>query len=230
MGRFANMPKIPATTPTENDPLALFFSKIALPVLVHFGGRIYHVRAPKSGGTLRNEVRQITILVGLVLFPFLFALGARFAPSPRVRSAFVLAAAVLTSLWGLGVACHGTGAGYISLPSSASTVALILELALGGFVLQVAWRLRAPAIGAAAATQLLLVLGEEFGPLHRGFDSFPAFYLDPLSLILALIVSLVGSLILLFALGYMETHEHHAPPTARSTGTFFFFSWDSWAP
>jgi len=50
-----------------------------------------------------------------------------------------------------------------------------------------------------------------------------AIVIDALSLVMVLIVSVVGSLIAIFSIGYMRKHAHHAPPTAMTPGLFFFF-------
>jgi ech hydrogenase subunit A len=49
------------------------------------------------------------------------------------------------------------------------------------------------------------------------------FVLDGLSTILVLVVSIIGSVIVVYAIGYMKRHAEHAPPTAASSGRFFFF-------
>jgi len=40
-------------------------------------------------------------------------------------------------------------------------------------------------------------------------------------MVMVMIVSVIGSLIALYAVGYMKNHEHHAPHTAASTNRFF---------
>ncbi len=51
----------------------------------------------------------------------------------------------------------------------------------------------------------------------------PTFIADPLSIILVLVISIIGSLIAVYAIGYMDNHEQHAPKSAAGTGRFFFF-------
>jgi ech hydrogenase subunit A len=51
-----------------------------------------------------------------------------------------------------------------------------------------------------------------------------AFYVDNLSLIMVLIIGIIGTLICIYALGYMkEYHEHHSEMTDRRKSFFFIF-------
>lgn len=66
----------------------------------------------------------------------------------------------------------------------------------------------------------------EFGWAH-GAEVEPAFYIDHLSLILLIVISVVGSLICVYALRYMKDHESHLQHSGELKGTtqprFFFF-------
>jgi len=51
-----------------------------------------------------------------------------------------------------------------------------------------------------------------------------AFYVDNLSIIMALIIGIIGTLICIYALGYMkEYHEHHTGMKDNRRGFFFIF-------
>jgi len=60
-----------------------------------------------------------------------------------------------------------------------------------------------------------------------GTEVSPALYIDHLSLVLTLVVSIVGSLICLYAIRYMKDHEEHRIHAGELQGTaqprFFFF-------
>jgi ech hydrogenase subunit A len=66
----------------------------------------------------------------------------------------------------------------------------------------------------------------EFGQFH-GHSVEPAFYIDHLTIALVLVISIVGSLISIFALRYMQDHEKHLHHSGELKGTrqprFFFF-------
>jgi len=51
----------------------------------------------------------------------------------------------------------------------------------------------------------------------------PAFYIDTLALVMNLIISIVGSLICIFGIRYMEEHEHHLHLKKSRQPRFFFF-------
>ena len=51
----------------------------------------------------------------------------------------------------------------------------------------------------------------------------PAFYIDNLAIIMNLIISIIGSLICIFAIRYMEEHEHHLHLKKSRQPRFFFF-------
>jgi ech hydrogenase subunit A len=66
----------------------------------------------------------------------------------------------------------------------------------------------------------------EFG-MAKGAEVEPSFYIDHLSLVLLLVISVVGSLICIYALKYMRDHEEHRQHSGELKGTtsprFFFF-------
>jgi ech hydrogenase subunit A len=101
---------------------------------------------------------------------------------------------------------------------TASAAEILIVLA----VLAISYKIKSWPVAIFAFAQLGMAIAAEF--IHSNpADRSPAFIVDSLSIILVLITSVIGSLIILYALGYMRSHEHHAPPTAASTGMFFFF-------
>jgi ech hydrogenase subunit A len=51
----------------------------------------------------------------------------------------------------------------------------------------------------------------------------PAFFADNLSLVMVLIISIIGSLIAVYGIGYMKVHEEHLHLTKSKQPGFFFF-------
>lgn len=82
-----------------------------------------------------------------------------------------------------------------------------IELLLACYVIWVGWRLRDRLIIGLAALQAALMLGFEL--IVKPEPAGPALVVDWLSLIIALLVSIVGPLIAIYALGYMKVHEEH---------------------
>jgi ech hydrogenase subunit A len=100
-------------------------------------------------------------------------------------------------------------------------IMLVLELAMAGYILYVAWRFRRPVIGVFILIQTALTLWIELDhtpePLTGGH-----LFVDKFSIIMALINGIVGGLICLYALGYMkEFHEVHHPEIKDRRGLFF---------
>ncbi|MDF2523684.1 MAG: NADH/Ubiquinone/plastoquinone [Clostridiales bacterium] len=83
----------------------------------------------------------------------------------------------------------------------------VLDLVLLGYVIMIGIRLKKPLIIVLALLQLIpMMVFEIFGSVH---EPETAFIIDYLSLIMILLVSIIGPLITVFAMGYMKEHEHH---------------------
>ena len=174
---------------------------------------------------------NISLLVVLILGPIAFGLAAYLAPARSVRHFLVVAAAVITAGAGIWLAMlHGI-AGSLVAPTPvyagwATWPALGTELAILVIITAIGWRIRSWAIAGLGVLQLALAVVEQV--LHHGAESTLSkagadFLIDPLALILVLVVSVIGSIIVVYAIGYMKRHEEHAPPSAASTGRFFLF-------
>jgi ech hydrogenase subunit A len=165
----------------------------------------------------------------LIAGPIALGLGVLACPDRRSRSPLVTLAAFLTALTSIWLAfsvnpfSHSTSVP-ITLGSWATSAGTALEYLIIIAVLAIAIRIKNLWIGIFAVLQLAMGLGGEFlHGSHVETSASPVFVIDTLSTILVLIVSVIGALIVLYAIGYMSSHEHHAPATARSTSMFFFF-------
>jgi ech hydrogenase subunit A len=115
--------------------------------------------------------------------------------------------------------CHAE----FSLPHDVAWAPMALELLLGAVILAFGLRLKSWLIVLMAVAQIGLVVGEQFLPAVAAVAESPQFVVDPLAIILILTVSVVGAIIVIYALGYMKHHVEHAPPTSAGQGRFFFF-------
>ncbi|MDL2291179.1 NADH-quinone oxidoreductase subunit L [Desulfovibrio sp. OttesenSCG-928-F20] len=86
---------------------------------------------------------------------------------------------------------------------------IALDLALLCLFLYIGWRRQHSLIIALAAVQLAGVIVLEFFMNPQITDSTPAFTIDSLAVTLVLVVSLIGSLIAWYSIGYMKEHEEH---------------------
>lgn len=95
------------------------------------------------------------------------------------------------------------------LPSILRLPILILDFVLLGIILYIGWQRNHTLIMGLAVAQLagMFILEVFMHPETQG--SAPAFTLDSLGIILVLVVSVIGSLIAYYALGYMKEHEEH---------------------
>jgi ech hydrogenase subunit A len=160
-----------------------------------------------------------TLLALLIGGPILLGLLAWLAPSERARTGVAGLAAFGTALAGLVLAAHGplTLTGGTLLRHAGDALEYVMILAF----LAIGYRSRIWLVFGLALAQLAAALWGHTG--SGGEHAAPAFVLDALSTILVLIISIIGSAIVFYGIGYMRRHEHHAPATAASTGRFFFF-------
>lgn len=97
----------------------------------------------------------------------------------------------------------------------------VLDLALLCFIAYIGWRRRHHLILALAVVQLLGLLVLDLY-LHRELEAAtPAFTIDSLAITLVLVVSVIGSLIAYYALGYMKAHEEHLHLAKTQQPRFF---------
>jgi ech hydrogenase subunit A len=163
-------------------------------------------------------------LLALILLPLLAALALLAVKGRTGRAAIVIAASALAAAGSLSlVFTHFplTDTLFHLGPGAADTVVLVMEVALSALVFAIALRRRRPLIAVLAVLQAAVSL---VGGL--AFDSAGlvehAIAADKLSVIMAVIVGVVGGLIAVYSLGYMEAwHAHHRE--VRDRRRLFFF-------
>lgn len=159
------------------------------------------------------------IVVGAPLLAGLLMLAVR---SWAVRTPLVILAALITA--GAAATILVGGPAECMLGPAWTAAGTWAEAAVILAVLVIGWRIRCWPVVLAAIAQLGLAAGATFLAHARGAEAHAAgmrVVADPLALLMLLIVSGIGPVIVVHALGYMRAHEHHAPPTASSTGRFF---------
>jgi ech hydrogenase subunit A len=115
---------------------------------------------------------------------------------------------------------QGGGFTYEPAPIFESVV-LVLDFALLVYFLYAGVKNNNWLVIGLAALQLVPVAYFEFG--LGGMAVEPMIVVNQLSLIMSLIISIVGSLIVVYALSYMEEHEHHLHIEKSKQPRFFFF-------
>jgi ech hydrogenase subunit A len=90
-----------------------------------------------------------------------------------------------------------------------------------GYFLYVGYRARSPLVLGLALLQLVPVAYFEF--VLKGAHVEHVIAVDGLSTLLTLIINIVGSVVCVYALAYMEEHEHHLNLDRSKQGRFFFY-------
>ncbi|WP_421909172.1 NADH-quinone oxidoreductase subunit L [Methanolacinia petrolearia] len=163
-------------------------------------------------------------LIFLILFPLIAGVIMLFLPNSRGRDLFVNFAAIVTCLGSLYLLFEYFGKGEVLFAVDGTFVdplILVAEVAIGLFIIGISLKFKKYLVTVLAALQLAMAAYTEivFEPAHyAGFDLF----IDPFSLIMALIIGIIGSLICVYATGYMKTyHEHHTDVVDRRPLFFF---------
>ena len=160
----------------------------------------------------------------LVVVPFIFGLVLLVTRSNRVRRPIV----------GVGVAGVVLGSLYLSLPGVAdsamrlpvdpeliSKAILVCEGLITLYLLWLSARIRQPLIAVLALAQTGLLLPLELSGKHP-VEVGHYLVLDQFSVILALIIGIIGGMICLYAIDYMEEfHVHHHPEMKDNRPWFF---------
>ncbi len=165
-----------------------------------------------------------TLLFVLIFLPFAAAGLCWLVPSGAVRRGVVLVTAALLAAASLGL--FGRGA-FAATPESLLGLPLnglitLADFALLLVILGIGLKRKNRWITILTLLQLVpLAIFELTLPEHGPIA--PALVIDGLSLIMILVISIVGSLICVFALPYMEAHEQHLHLRSSRQGRFFFF-------
>lgn len=163
-------------------------------------------------------------LLFLIVFPFIAALCLAFMPKNSVRdiavklSAIIIGAATVYLL----VAYVNRGTVFFSLPFELISQAMLITeigLAIGILYLGVKFRKSLAVILILTQTILLVWFEIFYAPFMHPENNL---FIDQFSLIMAMIIGIIGTLISVYALGYMDTYHHHHPEIRDRRGLFFF--------
>jgi ech hydrogenase subunit A len=163
-------------------------------------------------------------LLFLIGFPLIIALLMILVSKDKMRNIIVIFASAvlcLTSLY-LLVEYFNKNTVLFNVPfEPVSNIMLFIELLLGIYILYMGIKFRKSFTVALIILQLGLLLYLELfliPGMHIGNNLF----IDQFSIIMALIIGIIGSLICVYAVGYMETyHQHHG--AVKDRRKLFFF-------
>lgn len=153
------------------------------------------------------------LLAIAILLPALSAGLCYAAGNKTTRSVIVVATSVILAAAALLLANLLFRSGgsiklsFESMPVDIGLIIKFLDIALLVYIVYIGLSLRKLLISALAVLQLIpVLLFEIFGSVNEPAN---AFVIDYLSLVMILLVSIIGSVIAVFSLGYMKEHEHH---------------------
>jgi len=108
------------------------------------------------------------------------------------------------------------------IPFNLNEIISILDFALILYILFIGARLRSWLISFLAILQMVPIafLEYNYGEILKKSEAI--FHLDGLSIVMTLIVSIIGSLIAIFSIGYMKHHEEHLKLEKSRQPRFFF--------
>ncbi len=166
------------------------------------------------------------ILFCLLGLPVICGALAWAIKSDRLRNPLIVFAALATAACGVALLVltkqAPEGVWSFAVDKRFEWIGSGLEAVMIAVILAVAIRIRNFWIILMGVLQIGMVAWIHFLPAG-GHNELVLFRIDHLSRLLLAITTIVGPAILIFAIGYMKRHQHHAPPTAASLGRFFFF-------
>lgn len=163
---------------------------------------------------------QEALVALLVMGPLVFGLLMLTGVKGTLRNVLIAVAGITTMAAGITLP-FVTDISHVALPPVVTRLAGWIEPLIILTILWIGFAIRSWPVRLMALVQLGLCAA---GFFLNHEDTVPdtVMVVDSLALVMVLIVSVIGSLIALYAVGYMEQHEHHAPPSAASTNRFFF--------
>jgi len=164
----------------------------------------------------------IAFLIG---FPFIAAIALLILKTDTARDIIVKVAAALTAAASvcLVVQEYSSGGQYIDVQGEAiGTLMMIIEIALAVLTIVLGFIYKKPLAVILAAIQTPLFVWFELSKGHA-ITVQHAMYVDRLSLIMVLIIGIIGSLICVYAIGYMKDFQAHQKKGVPDRRPYFFF-------
>ncbi|MGF7184583.1 ech hydrogenase subunit A [Desulfitispora alkaliphila] len=162
------------------------------------------------------------MLAVLILLPIAAGLAVFTVRNTAFRNGVVLVTAGLLTVAAIKLLLMGPIADYTPTGPWASVIT-VLDFIILFILLYIAIRLKSLIIGALTVAQIALISYFDFGLLHQSTaaGNTPLIFVDQLAIIMVLIISVIGSLITLFAIPYMAEHEKHQDLKESKQPRFF---------
>lgn len=164
-------------------------------------------------------------LAFLILFPTVIALILLAVKNDAARGGIVKVSAALIALGSIVLAVvffmNGGGTNLVFDGEVISYAMMIIEVFLALVIIFLGIKYRYYWASVLAAIQTPLMIWFEFSKGHGLVVSYNL-YVDGLSVIMSLIIGIIGSLITVYALGYMKDYQHHNADKPDRRPFFFF--------
>jgi ech hydrogenase subunit A len=162
-----------------------------------------------------------SLLGFLILFPFVAATIAWILPTHKARTPWVWATAIIMIVASLLLITKGAVPVELKNAEAISKLIGFLDLALLVYFFVVGIQAKSWPISIFAAVQVVPFVWIEW--LTKSHPAVTAtFIADWLSIVMVLVISIVGSVICVYATKYMEDHEQHLHLGKSRTGKFMF--------
>jgi len=166
----------------------------------------------------------VQTLLFLILFPIIAACLLLFVKRTALRYVVVVISALAIGGATIYLLLRHISAGavYFAVPSgTVDPLMVVIEMGLALFIIYMGVKFKNYLAIALAIVQAALVIYLETtysGSLHVVNNLF----VDQFSIIMALIIGIIGSLIAVYSVSYMETYHHHHPEVRDRQRMFFF--------
>jgi ech hydrogenase subunit A len=172
-----------------------------------------------------NERGEMNLLLFFLLFPFASALLLLLVRNDGVRNVVVKAAAVLISTASICLLLmhYSSEARFFAAHSELVNRSMFyIEILLSGYIIYLGIRFKRPWILILTALQLIIIVPFEalYDPASHAQHNL---FVDKFSIIMGLIVGVLGSLIAVYALGYMKTLHEQSREKLDDERPYFFF-------
>jgi ech hydrogenase subunit A len=159
-----------------------------------------------------------------ILLPFLVALLC-LIKVPRLRSLLIIGTGIILSVasFALLKADPVSFSPESVLGMNPDVLIALLDFALLFVIFYISYKLKSKLLITLSLLQIVpLAILELF--MHPGSGSTaPTIFADQLSMVMVMVISIIGSLICIYALSYMKKHEDHLHLPVSKQGRFFFY-------
>lgn len=166
----------------------------------------------------------MTLIGFLVLFPLVSAALLAVVKGNGARKGIVYVSAAVIAVASIAFAVLNLGSSHQLFMYSSSVVDTIctgIGVLIAVIIIGFAVKYKNILAGILALIQVVGSLAFELGIAHN-IEVTAGFVVDPLIILMALIIGIIGSGICVYALGYMEDFQHHEPEGARDRRPYFF--------